>query len=56
VFSLSSSAPHLFGADLPAFEADLRKLLTDAADNGRFSEQRREIEAVIWRYVTAVTR
>jgi SAM-dependent methyltransferase len=49
VFSLSNSAPHLFGADLPAFEAELRKVLTDAADNGRFSEQRREIEAVIWR-------
>jgi hypothetical protein len=49
VFSLSGSAPHLFGADLPAFEADLRELLTKAADNGLFAEQRREIEAVIWR-------
>jgi SAM-dependent methyltransferase len=49
VFSLSSSTPHLFGPDLPAFEADLRDLLTTAADNGLFSERRREIEAVIWR-------
>jgi len=49
VFSLSSSTPHLFGPELPAFEADLRDLLTKAADNGRFSERRREIEAVIWR-------
>jgi SAM-dependent methyltransferase len=49
VFSLSGSAPHLFGADLPAFEADLRELLTKAADDGLFAEQRREIEAVIWR-------
>jgi SAM-dependent methyltransferase len=49
VFSLSSSTPHLLGEELPAFEADLRELLTKAADNGLFSEQRREIEAVIWR-------
>ncbi|MEU4286746.1 class I SAM-dependent methyltransferase [Kribbella sp. NPDC026596] len=49
VFSLSSSTPHLFGSDLPAFEADLRTLLTNTSDNGRFSERRREIEAVIWR-------
>ena len=50
VFSLSSSTPHLFGSDLPAFEADLRTLLTDASDSGHFSERRREIEAVIWRW------
>jgi SAM-dependent methyltransferase len=49
VFSLSSSTPHLLGPDLAAFEADLRDLLTKAADNGVFSERRREIEAVIWR-------
>lgn len=49
VFSLSGSTPHLLGAELPAFEADLRELLTKASDNGLFSEQRREIEAVIWR-------
>ncbi|WP_328523232.1 class I SAM-dependent methyltransferase [Kribbella sp. NBC_00359] len=49
VFSLSSSTPHLLGPHLAAFEADLRDLLTKAADNGLFSERRREIEAVIWR-------
>jgi hypothetical protein len=49
VFSLSSSTPHLFGPELPGFEADLRQLLSDAADNGLFSEQRREITASIWR-------
>ncbi|MFF0269791.1 class I SAM-dependent methyltransferase [Kribbella sp. NPDC004536] len=49
VFSLSSSAPHLFGAELPAFETDLRELLTKASGDGVFAEQRREIEAVIWR-------
>lgn len=49
VFSLSSSAPHLFADRLPAFEADLRRVLTSAARDGRFSERRREIVIVIWR-------
>ncbi|MDG4761493.1 class I SAM-dependent methyltransferase [Micromonospora sp. WMMD710] len=49
VFSLSSSAPHLFADRLPAFEADLRSLLTTAAPDGRFAERRRDIEVVIWR-------
>jgi SAM-dependent methyltransferase len=49
VFSLSGSAPHLFGAGLPEFEADLRRLLTKASDGGRFSERTREIAVVIWR-------
>jgi len=49
VFSLSSSTPHQLGSQLAAFETDLRELLTKAADNGLFSEQRREVEAVIWR-------
>ncbi|MDX2973057.1 class I SAM-dependent methyltransferase [Kribbella solani] len=48
VFSLSSSAPHLFGTRLPDFEAELRELLTSTADHGRFAERRREIETVIW--------
>ncbi|MFE9192296.1 class I SAM-dependent methyltransferase [Micromonospora sp. NPDC007208] len=49
VFSLSSAAPHLFADRLPAFEADLRHLLTTAARNGRFAERRRDIEVTIWR-------
>jgi hypothetical protein len=49
VFSLSGSAPHLFAADLPAFEADLRTLLTQASDAGRFSERTREMAVVTWR-------
>ncbi|MEV7330608.1 class I SAM-dependent methyltransferase [Micromonospora sp. NPDC093244] len=49
VFSLSSSAPHLFADRLPAFDADLRGLLTAAADDCRFAERRRDIEVVIWR-------
>ena len=49
VFSLSSSAPHLFAGRLPDFEADLRRLLGDASPDGRFSELTREIGVVIWR-------
>jgi len=49
VFSLSRSAPHLFGDRLPAFEADLRALLAAASPGGRFSERRREMALVIWR-------
>ncbi|MFF0228687.1 class I SAM-dependent methyltransferase [Micromonospora sp. NPDC005254] len=49
VFSLSSSAPHLFGDRRPAFEADLRELLTATARDGRFAERRRDIDIVIWR-------
>jgi SAM-dependent methyltransferase len=37
VFSSSGSAPHLFGADLAAFVADLRQLLERISDHGRFS-------------------
>ncbi len=49
VFSLSSSAPHLFGDRLPAFEADLRELLTSAARDGLFAERPRDVGLVIWR-------
>ncbi|KOX09732.1 methyltransferase [Micromonospora sp. NRRL B-16802] len=49
VFSLSSSAPHLFGGRLPAFESDLRCLLAATARDGPFAERRREVAASIWR-------
>ncbi|MQM25986.1 class I SAM-dependent methyltransferase [Glycomyces albidus] len=49
VLSLSSSAPHHFGDRLPAFEADLRALLRDAAPDGRFAERVHDVEVVIWR-------
>jgi hypothetical protein len=49
VFSLSNAAPHLFAAELPTFEADLRRLLTQTSDGGRFSERTREIAVVVWR-------
>ena len=49
VFSLSSSAPHLFGDRLPAFEADLRALLAAAGPAGRFTERLSEIALDLWR-------
>lgn len=49
VYSLSRAAPHLFGARLAQFDAELRDLLAGAADGGRFSEQMRSIALDIWR-------
>ena len=49
VYSLSSSTPHLFGDSLPAFDRELRSLLTDSGSDGLFSEQMRSIAADIWR-------
>jgi SAM-dependent methyltransferase len=48
VFSLSRAAPHLFGARVREFEADLRALLARASPACEFSERSREIELVIW--------
>ena len=49
VFSLSSSAPHLFAERLGTFEAHLRRLLAEASADGRFAERRTDLELVIWR-------
>lgn len=49
VFSLSSSAPHLFGDQLADFEHDLRALLTAASDAGFFSEQIPDLALVLYR-------
>lgn len=49
VYSLSSSAPHLFGDRLGAFEADLRHLLHESSPTGIFSEQPPDTEVFIWR-------
>ena len=49
VFSLSSSAPHLFADRRATFEAELRRLLAQASASGRFAERRREIAVVVWR-------
>lgn len=48
VYSRSSSAPHLFGERLAAFETELRQLLRDVSPGGRFAERTREIELVVW--------
>jgi SAM-dependent methyltransferase len=49
VYSLSYSAPHLFGDRLTVFDEQLRQLLTDASDQGRFAEQMQSITLRIWR-------
>lgn len=49
LYSTSSSAPHLFGTRLPAFEAALRALLAEASPSGLFSEQTRDAELRVWR-------
>ncbi|GEM_PF-253061 len=49
VFSVSGSAPHLFGNHLDRFEAELRALLAPVAADGRFCEQMPAIIVDIWR-------
>jgi SAM-dependent methyltransferase len=49
VFSVSSSAPHLFAERLHRFESDLRRVLKEASAEGRFAQQTGETELRIWR-------
>lgn len=49
VYSLSSSAPHLFGDRADAFEADLRRVLDAASPSGLFAEHPPDTEIVVWR-------
>jgi ubiquinone/menaquinone biosynthesis C-methylase UbiE len=49
VYSLSGSAPHLFGDRLEEFEVELRHLLHDVAPSGLFAEQHADTEIFIWR-------
>ena len=49
VYSLSSSAPHLFGNRFEAFDRELWRLLADTGDGGRYSEQMRSTTVSIWR-------
>jgi SAM-dependent methyltransferase len=49
IYSLSSSAPHLFGARLAEFDSELRALLGEASTGGWFGEQMRSITLSIWR-------
>ena len=50
-FSVSSAAPHLFGARAADFERDLRRLLRRTSPTGRFAERTRDIALDIWRPV-----
>jgi precorrin-6B methylase 2 len=49
IYSLSSSAPHLFGQRLGEFDGELRALLVEASADGTFSEQMRSITLSVWR-------
>jgi hypothetical protein len=49
VYSVSSSAPHLFEDRLAAFESDLRRLLAETSPAGSFSQQTGDTELRIWR-------
>ncbi|MGW4568349.1 class I SAM-dependent methyltransferase [Streptomyces sp. NPDC004561] len=48
-FSMSYSAPRLFGTRRDAFEADLRRLLAAASPKGLFSERAPSTEVFVWR-------
>jgi SAM-dependent methyltransferase len=48
LFSLSSSAPHLFGTELGQFEHDLRRLLRSTSEAGLFSEVSNSMTLSIW--------
>jgi hypothetical protein len=47
-FSLSSAAPHLFGARVSEFEADLRRVLRQTSPDGTFAERTRDVALDIW--------
>jgi SAM-dependent methyltransferase len=49
VFSLSGSAPHLFGDRLAGFERELRALLGKTSPEGGFAERVEDVDVVIWR-------
>jgi ubiquinone/menaquinone biosynthesis C-methylase UbiE len=49
VFSLSSTAPHLFGDRGEDFETDLRRILVQASPSGRFSVRLSDNILRIWR-------
>ncbi|WP_198550257.1 class I SAM-dependent methyltransferase [Streptomyces silvensis] len=49
VYSMSFSAPHLFGARRGAFEAELRLLLRAASPSGLFSARQPSTEVFVWR-------
>jgi SAM-dependent methyltransferase len=48
VFSVSGSAPHLFGSRLAEFERDLRQILRRASPGGRFCEVSQPGQLIVW--------
>jgi len=48
IFSVTSSAPHLFGSRLAEFEQDLRQVLRRASPGGRFCEVSQTVQLIIW--------
>jgi SAM-dependent methyltransferase len=52
-FSMSGTAPHLFGARLAEFESDLRRLLDEESAGGPFAERLPDNELQIWRPVVS---
>ncbi|MFI7405373.1 class I SAM-dependent methyltransferase [Streptomyces sp. NPDC049541] len=48
VFSMSFSAPHLFGTRREEFEADLSRLLREVSPADRFSERQPSTEVFVW--------
>jgi SAM-dependent methyltransferase len=49
LYSNSAYAPHLFGARLAEFEAEIRLLLAEASPSGQFAEQTGDAELRVWR-------
>ena len=49
VYSMSGSAPHLFGDRLLVFDTDLRRLLDEASPSGLFAERAPDTEVFVWR-------
>jgi SAM-dependent methyltransferase len=52
VFSMSSSAPHLFGTRRDEFEEDLNRLLRETSPSGLYSERQPSTEVFVWREPT----
>ena len=48
-FSVSSTAPHLFGDQKSSFESELRRLLLETSPTGRFCVQLVDNELKVWR-------
>ena len=48
IFSVTSSAPHLFGSRLAEFEQGMRQVLRRVSAGGRFCEVSETIQLIIW--------